>query len=169
MPVVKPPSPANLNRLIRAQLERQSKGGVDRDEFDKLSQNVEKLAEDLGQVAHNADAVRDYVKTLTDDVKAGRSARFWLSGIAVLMVLSAMSTFLYLIVCPLGQASFSKIPDTHLKIAVVIALFGLSFGLLALLIKGAYHRGQTTQVPDVMQDHVKLFFEAIKGDPFKSS
>lgn len=161
-PPKKKPSP-DLAKLIRAQLARSDRPTIDRQEFDQLSQNVEKLAEDVGQVAHNRDSVKDYIDSLTADIVAGRSTRFWVSILAVSMILTGASTLLAVLFCPYGQTAFKSISDPHVQIAVIVTLFGLTFGLLALLIKGAFQRGQSSEVPDIMPEHVKLFVEAIRG------
>lgn len=163
-PPSKPPPPnlKALDALIKASLAHPDKANIERSEFDQLSQNVEKLAEDVGQVAYSRDSIKDYINSLTDDIKAGRNMRFWLCLLAVGMILVGLTALMAIIFCPLGQADLKSIRDSHVQIAVIVALFGLTFGLTALLIKGAFQRGQS-EAADIMPEHVKLFIETIRG------
>lgn len=78
------------------------------------------------------------------------------------MILTGLAALMIIVFCPLGQAAFKSIQDTHVQIAIIVTLFGLSFGLMALLIKGAFQRGKSADLPDILPEHVKMLMESMR-------
>jgi hypothetical protein len=155
----KKPSP-NLTSLIKKQLLIAQKDSAY--EIDQLSQNFEKLAEDVGQFAHGRDAVKEYINSLTEDNKSGRSTRFWLCVLAVMMILAGLGSFGSILFLKDARDAFKEIGDKSVQISIIVSLFGLSFGLMAILVKGAFQRAKSAEVPDILPEHVKMFFESIR-------
>jgi hypothetical protein len=146
------------------QIAKASSDSVRREEFDKLTQNVEKLGEDFGQAAHHHESIRDYIGNITADIRTGRKARTFFAVWALIIITIATASLLMLIFCPVGQKSLHLIEDSHTKIALFVALFGLSFGLMAILLKGSFQRAQQPEAPEILPGHIKAFIEAFKPE-----